>query len=160
MQSRDGRDAERVVNRALAVTDRLPRRALRVDQGRAIMGVLDERLAARLKERIMEDKRRFEPRWMREMRHEMFGDHEAEWLAQGEAKGKRDALLSMLKGRGLPMTQAQRAAIRACADLAELDRWIAASGKVASVQELLAPPPRKNGARNGAAARPRGARAA
>ncbi len=142
------------------------------------MGVVDQRLAGRLREKIMEEQRRLEPRWMRELRHEMFGDHEAEFLArgeargeakgrregetkgkaEGEAKGKREALLLVLKGRGLSITQAQRAAIRACADLAKLDGWIAASVKVASVQQLLAPP-RKNGARNGAA-RPRAARAA
>jgi hypothetical protein len=64
------------------------------------------------------------------------------------------------EGRGLSITRAQRAAIRACEDLARLDRWIAASGKAGSVQELLAetPAPKRNGAQNGAA-RHRAARA-
>jgi hypothetical protein len=114
------------------------------------MGVLDRRLKNRLRERIMEEKRRQDPRWLRELRHEMFAHLEPailargkaegrrEGKAEGEAKGKREALLLVLKGRGLAITQAQRAAIRACEDPAELDRWVAASGKVVSVQELLA----------------------
>jgi predicted transposase YdaD len=121
--------------------------------------VLNGRLVKKLQETIMDDKRYAESRWVREMRHEMFGDHEAEFLArgkaegkaEGEAKGKRDALLLVLEGRGLSMTKAQRAAILTCEDLAKLDRWVAASGRVASVQELLAEAPKKNGARNGSA---------
>ena len=56
-----------------------------------------------------------------------------------------------LESRWVSITRPQRAAILACEDLATLDRWIAASGKVASVAELIAPAPKKNGARNGAA---------
>jgi hypothetical protein len=107
----------------------------------------------------MEPKRSTEPRWVREMREEMFGDQVralkpkfvAEGRTEGEAKGKREALLLVLEGRGLSITRAQRAAILACDDLAKLDRWIAASVTAASVAGLLAPAPKKNGARNGAA---------
>jgi hypothetical protein len=142
MQRRHGLDAEQVVERAMEVSDRLPRAALRRRQELDIMGVLNGRLVKKLQETIMDDKRYAESRWIREMRHEMFGDHEAEFLARGEARGKaegkaegkRDALLLVLEGRGLSMTKAQRAPILACEDLAKLDRWIAASGRVASVQ--------------------------
>jgi hypothetical protein len=136
------------------------------------MGVLDGRLAEKLKEKVMEAKRSTEPRWVREMKHEMFGEHEAGWLAKGkaegeakgEAKGKaegrRDALLLILDGRGLSITRTQRAEILACVDLPTLDRWIVGAVKAASVRELLAAPaPRKNGARNGST-KHRAARAA
>ena len=53
--------------------------------------------------------------------------------------------------RGREITRPQRAAILACEDLATLDRWIAASGRAASVAEMIAPAPKKNGARNGVA---------
>ena len=159
MQGRRGPEAERVVKRTMELTDRLPARALRQQQRTDIMGVLNGRLAEKLKERVMEAKRSTEPRWVREMREEMFGDQVralkpkfvAEGEAKGEAKGKREALLMWLQGRGLAISRAQRAAILACEDLAKLDRWIAASGKAATVQELLAEAPKKNGARNGAA---------
>ena len=164
MKGRHGPEAERVLKRTMEVTDRLPVRALRQQQRTDIMGVLNGRLAEKLKEKVMEPKRITEPRWVREMREEMFGDQvralkpkfvaegRAEGRAgEGEAKGKREALLLVLEGRGLSITRPQRAAILACDDLAKLDRWIAASVKVASVAELLAPAPKKNGARNGAA---------
>jgi hypothetical protein len=59
----------------------------------------------------------------------------------------------VLEGRGLSISRAQRAAILACADLAQLDRWVAGSGKAASVQELFAgaPATKKTSMRNGAA---------
>jgi hypothetical protein len=141
------------------VSDRLPHAALRVRQELDIMDVLNGRLVEKLKETIMDDKRHAESRWVREMRHELFGAAAAEavakdrpkFVAEGEAKGKREALLMWLEGRGLSITRAQRAAILAWEDLAKLDRWIAASGKAASVEELLADAPKKNGARNGSA---------
>jgi predicted transposase YdaD len=115
------------------------------------MGVLNGRLVKKLQETIMDDKRYAESRWVREMRHELFADTLAEGRTEGRAEGKREALLLVLDGRGVAITRAQRAAILACEDLAKLDRWIAASGKAASVQELLAEAPKKNGARNGSA---------
>jgi hypothetical protein len=159
MQGRRGPEAERVLKRTMELTDRLPARALRRQQRTDIMGVLNGRLAEKLKEKVMEPKRSTEPRWVREMREEMFGDQVralkpkfvAEGEAKGEAKGKREALLLVLEGRGLSITRPQRAAILACDDLVKLDRWIAASGTAASVAELLTPAPKKNGARNGAA---------
>ena len=113
--------------------------------------MLNGRLMEKLKETIMEPRKHFESRWMREARHEMFADQTAEMSAKFEAKGRREALLTVLEGRGLSITRAQRATILGCEELATLDRWLAGSGKVASVQELLAEAPKKKGARNGAA---------
>jgi hypothetical protein len=155
MHARHGPEAERIVERALDITDELTDVALRRQQERDIMGVLNRRLVDKLKETIMDDKRNSESRWVREMRHELFADEMVEVRAQGrtegKAEGKRESLLLVLEGRGLAISRAQRAAILACEDLAKLDRWIAASGKAASVEELLAEAPKKNGARNGSA---------
>jgi hypothetical protein len=163
MKGRHGPEAERVLKRAMELTDRLPARALRQQQRTDIMGVLDGRLAEKLKEKVMEAKRSTDPRWVREMRHELFGAEAAAAVAKDRpkfvAEGKREALLMFLEGRGLSITRPQRAAILACDDLAKLDRWIAASGTAASVAELLTPAPKKNGARTGTA-KHRAARAA
>ena len=122
------------------------------------MGVLDGRLAEKLKEKVMEAKRSTEPRWVLEMRERCSAPGRAlkpkfvaEGRTEGKAEGKREALLMFLEGRGLSITRAQRAAILACDDLAKLDRWIAASGTAASAAELLTTVPKKNGARNGTA---------
>ena len=45
-------------------------------------------------------------------------------LAEGELKGKRDALLRLLARAGIALTDDDRARIQACADAAVLDRWV------------------------------------
>ena len=168
MQRRHGDDAVEIVGRAVEITSGMEDEGLRRRQLSDIMGVLNGRIRQRLREMAMEEQSSTTPRWVRELQHDLFGKYEAEWAArgkaegeakgkvegkaEGEAKGKRDALLLVLKGRGLTVTRAQRAAILGCEDLARLDGWIAASGTVASVRELLAEAP-KNGARNGTAGR-------
>jgi hypothetical protein len=155
MQGRHGPDAQQVVEQALEITDLLPDTALRREQGRDIMGVLDRRMMAKLRETIMDERRRVESRWVKELRDELFGAAAAEAVAKDRpkfvAEGKREALLAVLKGRGLSISREQRAAILACDDLAKLGRWVAASVKAASVGELLGEAPKKNGARNGTA---------
>ena len=58
--------------------------------------------------------------------------------AEGEAKGKAEALLMLLRRRGLAMTSDQQHRIITCTDLATLDRWLDRAVSVASVDELLA----------------------
>ena len=62
----------------------------------------------------------------------------AEGKAEGEARGQAKALLVILKGRGLALTDEQRLHILACPDLAVLDRWLDRALLVTSVDELLA----------------------
>ena len=57
--------------------------------------------------------------------------------AEGEAKGKAEALLRILAQRGLPWSEDQRRRILACTDLATLDGWLDRALLVASVDELL-----------------------
>ena len=159
MQGRHGLEAEQVVERALDITDELPDEALRRQQERDIMGVLNRRLVDKLKETIMDAKRSMESRWVREMRHELFADEMVEVRAEGEAagevrgkgEGKREAieLGEVLTGEdGSALGPGDR---EASPFQHQDQRWIAASGKAASVQELLREAPKKNGARNGAA---------
>ncbi|WP_437735624.1 hypothetical protein [Sorangium sp. So ce1335] len=73
----------------------------------------------------------------------------AEGRAEGEANGRQDALLTLLRARGLSPSQDDEARIRACADTAKLDRWIARAATATTVREALgARPP-------GSRARPR-----
>jgi hypothetical protein len=69
---------------------------------------------------------------------------EKKTLAKGEAKGKAEAVLAVLEGRGLAATAAQRKQVLACTSSAQLDAWLRAAGTVASVKELLSvgPSPR------------------
>jgi hypothetical protein len=61
----------------------------------------------------------------------------AEGRREGEAKGKTEAVLAVLAGRGLTVTAEQRKHILGCVDLAEIDRWLRAAGTTPSVEALL-----------------------
>lgn len=59
-------------------------------------------------------------------------------LAEGKITAKADAILSVLKARGIPFSAAASTQIEACRDLATLDRWIARSAVAASVEDVFA----------------------
>ncbi len=67
------------------------------------------------------------------------------WLAQGKAEGLQEGLVEgkaegRVEGRAegkLPVADAERAAILACRDQAQLDRWIARAVTAGSVAEVL-----------------------
>jgi hypothetical protein len=58
--------------------------------------------------------------------------------AKGEAKGKTEALVMILKQRGLAMTDEQQQQLVTCTDLPTLDRWLERAFSVTSLDELLA----------------------
>lgn len=62
----------------------------------------------------------------------------AEGKVEGEAKGKAEAVLMLLRRRGLAMTSEQQHRILTCTDLAVLDRWLDRAFPVASVDDILA----------------------
>ena len=68
---------------------------------------------------------------------------EAKGRAQGEAKGRAqgeaEAVLRVLRARGLQVTAEHEAHIRACTDLPTLEAWLDRTVAVTSVAELLAP---------------------
>ncbi|WP_437318459.1 hypothetical protein [Sorangium sp. So ce385] len=49
---------------------------------------------------------------------------ELKGMREGELKGKRDTLLRLLARAGMGLTEDESARIRACTDVATLDRWI------------------------------------
>lgn len=60
----------------------------------------------------------------------------AEGLEEGEAKGKVEALLSVLASRGVRISPKDRERILACKDQTQLDAWIRTAVPVATVDEL------------------------
>lgn len=62
----------------------------------------------------------------------------AEGRAAGLSEGKAEALLTIFEARGLPVGDAQRAAILGCRDAELLDRWTRRAVTTGSVDEALA----------------------
>ncbi|XXT21884.1 hypothetical protein WME94_10020 [Sorangium sp. So ce429] len=160
MQHRHGPAARAVVERAFELTERLPR-ALRRAQQRAILSVLSERMLELLREASMNPDKIPETPAARKLR--LFleaqgrkkgrAEGEAKGRAEGEAKGRaegrQEALITLLRARGLAPSPDDEARIRGCADAAKLDRWIARAATATTVREAL-------GTRTpGARARPR-----
>jgi len=57
---------------------------------------------------------------------------------RGKAEGKAEALLMVLRRRGVAVTNDQQQHITACTDIVALDRWMDRSFSVTSVDELFA----------------------
>ncbi|WP_437757736.1 hypothetical protein [Sorangium sp. So ce1389] len=160
MQHRHGPAARAVVERAFELTERLPR-ALRRAQQRAILSVLSERMLELLREASMNPDKIPETPAARKLR--LFleaqgrkkgrAEGEAKGRAEGEAKGRaegrQEALITLLRARGLAPSPDDESRIRGCADAAKLDRWIARAATATTVREALGT--RTQGAR----ARPR-----
>lgn len=131
-----GPDAHGVAKRALELTGVLPA-PLREAQTRAILALLNQQLAASLKEMAMDVDKIPETKTSRAFRIFLEKRGEAQ-EAQGRAEGRRDALLRVLATRGLSPTKAERASIAAITDVAALDRCIEAAVTAASVADVLA----------------------
>jgi hypothetical protein len=123
MQHRHGPMARTIVERAIRLTERLPR-ALRSAQMRAILSVLSERMVALLREAVVNPDKIPETPAARKFRLFL------------EARGKQDALLTLLRARGIELTREDEARVRACTG-ATLDRWIERAATAASVHEVL-----------------------
>jgi hypothetical protein len=63
----------------------------------------------------------------------------AEGKAEGIAEGKAEALLLLLRVRGLTVSASQRARIQRCGDVSQLDTWLEAAVTAESVTALLRP---------------------
>ncbi len=59
------------------------------------------------------------------------------YVAKGEAKGRAEDVLTVLRARGIEFTSEAADRILACADLAELDRWIRHAVTARLVGELF-----------------------
>ena len=65
-------------------------------------------------------------------------DYGAGQHAEGKAEGKAEAVLSVLKARGIAVDEAACEQILACTDSTTLDRWIARAATASSMEEVIA----------------------
>lgn len=59
-------------------------------------------------------------------------------MAEGEARGKAEGVLTILQARGLRVTRPLRARILSCTDQTTLDRWIRNAIAVAKAADVVA----------------------
>ncbi|HSN99419.1 MAG TPA: hypothetical protein VLS89_14080 [Candidatus Nanopelagicales bacterium] len=153
---------EPVAREALRITmDHLPDR-LAAAQLDAILGVLDRAMRARLERTMMEHPRFYSETFRRlyakatgEGRAEGITKGRAEGRAKGRAEGQAKAILAVLAARGIPVSDAIRARILRCTDLARLRVWIRRAAVESSASAVVRPSRRKAG---GEGARARSAR--
>jgi len=67
-----------------------------------------------------------------------FSDAHRRSYDRGKAEGRAEALMMILKRRGIAIIDEQQQQIAACTDLATLDRWLDRALSVTSVDELFA----------------------
>jgi hypothetical protein len=133
VRHRHGRRAERLVRRALGLSERLPK-PLQDELRKCIFNVLHPRLAGALEEpamthyfTLLSGQKIPEGPFFQEKRRKM------------EAAIKRDALLTFLGARGLELSEADRAKLEACFDAATLDTWIRNAATATTVSQVLVP---------------------
>jgi hypothetical protein len=59
-------------------------------------------------------------------------------IAEGEAKGKAEAVLKLLDARHLAPSKEQRQQVTSCTDAAQLDRWFDRAITAATANEVFA----------------------
>jgi hypothetical protein len=69
--------------------------------------------------------------------HEYQSDFAKKYFAEGEAKGRAEALLGVLHARQIPVADDARERIVTCRDLETLDGWIARAVVVHTIEELF-----------------------
>jgi hypothetical protein len=164
MHERHGPRAQKIVARALDLTERLPRR-LRDSQRSAILAAMNDAMLGHLKKWAAHPEllpmRPAVRQFLRDMeaigeaKGKAIGKAEGKAIGKaiGEAKGKQDALLTLLAARGLAVTAANRARIKACDKTTTLDRWIARAATAPSATAVLGAARRRPQARKKAVAR-------
>ncbi len=147
---RHGPLARRIVERALEITELLPK-AEREKQFQDILSVIHPKLGLFLKEKLMqkESKRELIAPWVRQWKRELQEEGLKkglekglkkglkEGLAKGALEAKRAALYTVLRARGLRIPREDRLRISSCTRHATLDRWLEKAATVASVRELF-----------------------
>lgn len=136
VRHRHGPKAKETVRRAITLTGKLPAPLLE-KRGRAIMNLLNEELAAVVREVMMKSEEETGTPW-----GDLFFDGlEAEYQARGKAEGKQEALLAVLAARELSLSSEQRQRIQECTEIDVLDHWIRRAATASSADEALEPPP-------------------
>ena len=58
-------------------------------------------------------------------------------MARGKAEGKAEGILTMMRARGLPVSDSVRTRVLSCNDLGLLDRWLVRAATAASDSDVL-----------------------
>jgi hypothetical protein len=146
MHKRYGPRAQAVVEKALRITNTLPR-SLRTEQTHAIFDVLNKRLLSKLKEKPMPQRlskipeSAFLNQWWSELQAIGESIGEARGEVRGKAEGKREDLLMIFDARGLRLSVKEKARILECTDIPTLDLWLADALRASSVKATLARAP-------------------
>jgi hypothetical protein len=73
-----------------------------------------------------------------EYQSEFARNYIAKGLAEGEARGEANALLRVLVARGFTVDEPTERRVRACSDLATLERWLTRAVTVATLGDVFA----------------------
>lgn len=61
----------------------------------------------------------------------------AEGRVEGRAEGRAEALLALLHARGIRVPKSRRAAVLACTEIPQLDRWLVKAASATSLREVF-----------------------
>ena len=64
---------------------------------------------------------------------------QAKWEAKGRAEGKAQAVLSVLRARGLQPPPSEQNRIRGCTELSTLEQWVHRAVSASCLQEVFSP---------------------
>ncbi len=124
--------------------------ALDADYGKAYLLLLRRELRPALRktlEALLVEKTPFGelevPEWLWKAERAATKQGLAKGLAKGRAEGRAEALLTVLAARGIAVSAARAAEVRACADDATLTRWLTAAVTAKKASEVFGAAKRK-----------------
>lgn len=129
VHDQQGRAAQQVVRAVVTEIEAATDPQLRDALSRAMISMLGESLLDVIREMMMDRLVIPESPGFKALRRE--------FEARGEARGEARALLTLLRVRGLPISDAARARIEGCDDAELLNRWVARAATAASVDEVF-----------------------
>ncbi len=134
VHDRYGPEAQAIVERATDLIETIPDEALRRTLIRRILGMLHEKLLKLIREVSIMDSQKIPVSPALQRLGEEF---QAMYGAELEARGEAKMLLKILAARKLPVDDATRARILACADAATLERWAEAALTATSIDAVF-----------------------
>ncbi|MCP2337090.1 hypothetical protein [Actinomadura rupiterrae] len=79
----------------------------------------------------------YNPRYVSTLRQEGIAEGRAEGIAEGRAEGKVKAVLLVLQGRGIALSEKSRARVLGCTDPAVLDDWLLRAATAVSEEDVF-----------------------
>jgi hypothetical protein len=134
-----GREAVKVVQRAVLMAQKARSKSLRDATIRAIFNMLDGVLRATVYKMIMDFSKIPEGPVHQYLREQF----EERGEKRGEKRGEAEALLLVLKQRGIVVDAASRKKILACVEKAKIETWIRRSLTASSLRDVLGAPSAK-----------------